>query len=89
MGGYSRAVSVKDSDDEDLVRFDFGDIEMDYGQPELSPLDELPPVADVAQTPEQTHSRSSESDLSFYRCFSSTCFLQCRLSHLARKPLLR
>ena len=61
MSGYSRAASVEDFGDDNLVQFDFGDIEMDFGQPELPPVDEQPPVADVAQTPEQTHSRSSKS----------------------------
>lgn len=69
MGGYSRAASHDDFGDDggNLVQFDFGDIEMDFDpeQPTLPPLDE-PPVADVAQTPEQTRSRSSESLLPYY-----------------------
>ncbi|VDC06437.1 unnamed protein product [Peniophora sp. CBMAI 1063] len=61
VGGYSRGASEDFGNDEGMPALDFGDLmAADFGQPEeavLPPLDE-PPVADVAQTPEQTRSRS-------------------------------
>lgn len=62
MSGYSRAASNDDDfgdDGENLVQLDFGGVDMDFAQAPIPPLVE-PPVADMAQPPEQTRSRSSK-----------------------------